>query len=118
MAVEHIGTDGCGSNILIKHNRFKDGRKVYIELRSHFQNDSYKQNLATTDNKGIGDARYHGEKRTFTIKTYYTIISKNFNLLEQSGVDHTLTQEQKVINFEAGLQEEKSISYSINAKSG
>ena len=36
-------------------------RKVYIELRSHFQNDFYKQNLATTVNKSIGNARYHGE---------------------------------------------------------
>ena len=44
-------------------------------------------------------------------------MSKNFNLLEQAGPAHTLTEEQKVIKFEAGLQEEKAISYSINAKS-
>ena len=44
-------------------------------------------------------------------------MSKNFNLLEQAQVAHTLTEEQKVIKFEAGLQEEKAISYSINAKS-
>ena len=44
-------------------------------------------------------------------------MSKNFNLLEQAEVVHTLTKEQKAIKFEAGLQEEKSISYSINAKS-
>ena len=43
---------------------------------------------------------------------------KIFNLLEQAGVAHTLTEEQKVVKFEAGLQEEKAISYSINAKSG
>ena len=45
-------------------------------------------------------------------------MSKNFNLLEQAGVAHNLTEEQKVIKFEVGLQEEKSISYSINAKPG
>ena len=44
-------------------------------------------------------------------------MSKNFNLLEQAGVVHTLTKEQKVIKFEAGLQEEKAINYIINAKS-
>ena len=118
MDVEHIGTGGCGSNILIKHKLSKDGRKVYIELRSHFQNDSYKQNVTTTSNKSIGYASCCGERRTLTLDTYYTIMPKNFNLLEQAGVDHTLTEEQKVIKFEAGLQEEKSISYSINAKSG
>ena len=69
LAVEHIGTDGCGSNILIKHKRYKDGKKIYIELRSHFHNDSYKQNLATTANKATGEAMYHGERRTFTLET-------------------------------------------------
>ena len=100
LAVEHIGTDVCGSIIIIKHKRSKDGKKFYIELRSHFQNDSHKQNLSTAANKAIGDKRYHGERRTFTLETYYTIMSKNFNILEQAGVDHTLTEEQKVIKFE------------------
>ena len=107
LAVKHIDTNGCGSNIIIKHEHSKDGR-----------NDSYKKNLSTTANKSIGDARYHGERRTFTLETYYTIMSKDFNLLEQAGVAHNLTKEQKVIKFEAGLKEEKYISYSINAKSG
>ena len=82
MAFEHIDTDDCGSNIIIKNKRSKYGRKVYIELRSHFQNDSYKQNVATAVNKSIGYARYHGEEIMFTLETYYTIMSNNFNLLE------------------------------------
>ena len=45
-------------------------------------------------------------------------MSKNFSVIEQAGVAYTLTEEQKLIKFEAGLQEEKDISYSINAKSG
>ena len=93
LSVENIGTDDCGSNILIRHKRSKDGSKVYIELRSHFYNDTYKQNLATTSNISIVDARCHGERRTFNIKTYYTIMSNNFNLLEQAEVAHTLTEE-------------------------
>ena len=107
MAVKHIGTYGCGSNILIKHKRSKYGGIFCIEIRSHFQNDSYKQNLATTANKAIGEGRYHYESRTFTLKTYYTIMSKNFNLLEQLGVANNLTKEQKVIKFESRIQEEK-----------
>ena len=107
MAAKRIGTDVCGSNVPMKHKRSKDGRKVYIELRSYFQNNSYKQNLAKTANKSIGEARYHGERRMFTLETYYIIMSKNFNLLEQAGVAHTLTEEQKVVKFEVGLKEEK-----------
>ena len=60
MAFEHIDTDDCGSNIIIKNKRSKYGRKVYIELRSHFHNDYYKKLLATTANKSIGYAMYHG----------------------------------------------------------
>ena len=89
-----------------------------IELRSQFQNDSYKQNLSTTSNKAIGDTRYHGERRTFNLEKYYTIVSKNSNILKQAGVAQTLIEEQRVVKFEAGLQEEKDISYIINAKSG
>ena len=89
-----------------------------IELRSQFQNDSYKQNLTTTSNKSIGYARYHGEEIMFTLETYYTIMSKDFNLLEQAGVAQTLIEEQRVVKFEAGLHDEKAISYIINAKSG
>ena len=42
----------------------------------------------------------------FTLEKYYIIMSKNFNLLEQAGVAHTLTEEQKVVKFEVGLKAE------------
>ena len=38
-------------------------------------------------------------------------------MLELAGTAHSLTEEQKIIKFEAGLKEEKAIIYSINSKS-
>ena len=42
LLVQHIGTTGCGSNLVIKHKRFKDSRRCYMELKSHFHNEAYK----------------------------------------------------------------------------
>ena len=117
LLVEHIGTVGCGSNLIIKHKRFKEGRRCYLELKSHFHNQAYKQNLATTANKSLAELKYYGDRRNFTLETYYDIISKNFNMLDMAGTAHLLTEEQKIIKFEAGLKEEKAISYSITSKS-
>ena len=114
--MEHIGTVGCGSNLIVKHKRVKEGRCYYFEL-SHFHNEAYKQNLAPLVNKSLSDSKCYGQRRNFTLETYYDIISKNFNLLELAGTAHLLTEEQKIIKFEAGLKEEKAISYSINSKS-
>ena len=36
LLVEHIDTVGCGSNQFIKRKRFKEGRRCYLELKSHF----------------------------------------------------------------------------------
>ena len=117
LLVEHIGTSGCGSNLVIKHKRFKDGRQCYQELKSHFHNEAYKQNLATTANKSLSEVKYYGERRNFTLETYYDIMSKNFNMLELAGIAHLLTEEQKIIKFESGLKEDKAINYSITSKS-
>ena len=117
LLVEHIRTTGCGSNLVIKHKRFKDGRRCYMELKSHFHNEAYKQNLATVANKSLSEVKYYGEIRNFSLETYYNIMLKNFNMLELAGVAHLLTEEQKIIKFEAGLKEDKAINYSINSKS-
>ena len=117
LLLEYIGAVGCGSNSIIKHKRFKEGRRCYLELKSHFHNQAYKQNLATMANKSLADLKYYGDRRNFTLETYYDIISKSFNMLEMAGTAHLLTEEQKIIKFEAGLKEEKAISYSITSKS-
>ena len=117
LLVEHVGTTGCGSNLVIKHKRFKDGIRCYMERKSHFHNEAYKQNLATAANKSFFEIKYYGERRNFPLETYYDIISKIFNMLELAGAAHLLTEEQKIIKFEAGLKEDKPINYSINSKS-
>ena len=66
LLVEHIGIVGCGSNRVIKHTSFKEGRHCYLELKSHFYYDAYKQNLATMSSKSLGDLKYYGERRNFT----------------------------------------------------
>ena len=117
LLVEHIRTTGCGSNFVIKHKRFKDGRRWYMELKSHFHNEAYKQNLATAANKSLSEVKYYDERRNFSLETYYDIMSKNFNMLELDVAAHLLTEEQKIIKFEAELKEDKAINYSINSKS-
>ena len=117
LQVEHIGTTGYGSNLVIKHKRFKNGRRCYRELKSHFHNEAYKQNLATAAHKSLSEGKYYDERRNFSLETYYNIMSKNFNMLELAGTAHLLTEEQKIIKFEAGHKEDKAINYSINSNS-
>ena len=88
-----------------------------MDLKSHFHNEGYKQNLATAANKSLGKVKYYGERRNFSFETYYDIISKNFNKLELTGTAHLLTEEQKIIKFAAGLKEDKAKNYSIDSKS-
>ena len=88
-----------------------------MELKSRFHNEAYKQNLATAANKLLGEVKYYGERKNFSLETYYDIMSKNFNMLELAGSAHLLSEEQKIIKFVAGLKEDKAINYSINSKS-
>ena len=116
LLVEHIGAVGRGSNLVVNHKGFKEGKRCYLELKSHFHNEAYKQNLATLVNKSLRDLKYFGKRIKFMLETYYNIISKNF-LLELAGTAHLLIKEQKIVKFKAGLKEEKAINYSINSKS-
>ena len=77
-----------------------------MELKSHFHNEAYKQNLALAANKSLSEVKYYGERRNFSFETYYDIISKNFNMLERARETHLLTEEQKIIQVEAGLKED------------
>ena len=43
---------------------------------------------------------YQGERRDFTLETYYDIMSRNLNFLDLVGAVHSLTEEQKGIKFE------------------
>ena len=116
LLVQHIGTTGVGSNIVIKYKVTKDGRACYVELKRHFQNATYIENKATAANKVIAETKYYGDRRHFTLETYYTLMSQAFLELDSAGVVHTLSEEQKITKFESGLVEDKAISYRIQAK--
>ena len=60
--------------------------------------------------------KYYGDIGNFSLETYNDVMSQNFNLLGLAGAAHPLTEEQKIIKFEAGLKEDKAINYSINSK--
>ena len=47
-------------------------------FKSHFHNEAYKQNLATAVNKSLSEVKYYGERRNFSLETYYDIMSNNF----------------------------------------
>ena len=73
--------------------------------------------MATLADKSLNEVKYRGERRNFTLGTYYDILSKNFNMLELAGIAHPLTEEQKIIKFKSRLKEDKAINYSITSKS-
>lgn len=79
LLVQHIGITRTDSNIARKYQVIKYGRKCYIDIKSHFQNASYKENLASGAKNKIRDAKYFGERRNFTLDTYYTIITGALN---------------------------------------
>ena len=116
LLVQHVGTTGTGSNIITRHKNSKNGRKCYVELKNHFMTESYGETKAQNAEKSIRDLTYSGEKRFFTIETYYDIFTKAFNDLDDAGGVYSLTEEQKINRFENGLREEKSIGYSISAR--
>ena len=39
--VQYVGTSGIGSNTVSHHNRSKNGRNCYIEVKVHFKTESY-----------------------------------------------------------------------------
>ena len=116
LLVQHIGSTGTGSNIIKKYKDNKNGRKCYMDIKFHFQNGAYRENMATAAENALREAKYYGDRRNFTLESYYTIMTNCFNNLELAGPAHALSEEQKVTKFESGLVEEKSIDYSIQCK--
>ena len=114
--LSHIGTTGIGSDIVNRHKRSKDGYTCYLELNRHFRNDSYLENMASLATTNISKAIYKGDRAHFTIETYYNIMSKSFNDLDQAGSAHSLTEQQKITKFEQGLKDKTAITWAITAK--
>jgi hypothetical protein len=114
--VQHVGTEGHGSNIVKQFKTTKNGYRCYHAFEAHFKNDAYLDNKATKADQAIQNATYRGDRRTFTLETYYGIMSNAFNDLSQSGPAHALNEQQKITKFENGLKDSTAISWAITAK--
>ena len=114
--IQYIGTEGVGSNIVNRFTRSKNGYQCYLDLDSHFRNDTHRENLASKANLSLSNVIYKGERRNFTLETYYSIMTKAFNDLALAGPTHALNEEKKVMTFEQGLRDPTAISWYITAK--
>ena len=114
--VQYVGTEGIGSNIINKYTRSKNGRQCYLDFESHFRNESYLTNKASAATASMNSSVYRGDRRNFTLETYYTVMSKAFNDLAEAGVAHSLNDVKKVSMFEQGLQEPQAIQWCIISK--
>ena len=94
--VEHIGNDGPGSNIINRLKTSKNGYQCFKEFVKQYKNDAYLENKTSSANQATSNAVYKGERRNFTLDTYYEIMNKAFNDLEEAGPSHILTSQQKV----------------------
>ena len=113
---QHIGTTGTGSNFIKNYEQSRNGYDCYRDIDSHFNNDTYKQNKASRANAALDKAIYVGEKRNFTIETYYNIMTKNFNLLASAGQTYVLNDSQKIQKFEKGIRDVNAIRYCVDSK--
>ena len=108
--VQHIGSEGIGSNIVKQFGTTKSGYRCYHAFDAHFKNDAYLENKATKADLAIQNATYKGDRRTFTLESYCNIMSSAFNDLNHSGIAHRLNEPQKVTKFETGLKDSNAIT--------
>ena len=116
LLVQHVGATGTGFNIISRHKYSKNRRKCYLELKGYFKTASYEETKPCSTEKKIRHARYFGERRNFTIESYYDVFAKAFYGLDDTGGVYKLSEKQKINKFESGLREEKAIIYSITAR--
>ena len=114
--VQHIGSEGIGSNIVKKFETTKSDYRCYHAFEAHLKNDAYLENKATKADLAIQNATYKGDMRTFTLESYYNIMSSAFNNLDHSRITHRLNEPQKVTKFETGLKDSNAITWAITAK--
>ena len=71
---------------------------------THFRNESFLKNKASSATKAVNNAIYKGDRQHFTLETYCGIMSKTFNDMEKAGNVHALNEQQKITTFENGLK--------------
>ena len=76
----------------------------YIDFRNNYRNQAYLGNQASAANWSLAKLKYKGERQFFSIETYYSIMTKAFNALQNAGPEHALNKDQKISTFEIGLK--------------
>ena len=99
---QYIGNKVVGSNIINKYHFTNNGRKCHQKFELHFWNDANLTNNATYATSTINRAVYNGDRRNFTLETYYTMMLKYFNDLSDLGYAHALNYTKKINAFEQG----------------
>ena len=112
---QYIG-DGEGKSLVEKEKLTRNGRSVWLTLRDHYESQAYKENLAAKANSMMKKAHYDGERRNFTIQTFYSIFSNAFNMLEEAGPAHALREAQKITAFTNGIRDAEATRCAINAR--
>ena len=88
LSLEHIGTEGADSDVVNCFERSRDGCAYYQALDDHFCNKVYLENVASAAEQKFSTAAYRGDRRTFTIESYYSTFSECFNHLDHAGPAH------------------------------
>ena len=55
--------------------------------------------MATAAENDMSTANYHGERKGFTMQTYYSIMSKAFQDLKDAGPEHELSEANMITKF-------------------
>ena len=63
------------------------------EFVKYYKNDAYLDNKTSSANQATSNAVYKGERRNFTLDTYYEIMNKAFNDLEEAGPSYALNSQ-------------------------
>lgn len=111
--VQYVGTEGPGSNIINRFATSKDGYRCHHEFTAHYEDASFLENKASMARQAINNAKYYGERRTFTLDKYYQIMTTSFNDLEKAGTSYALNEAQKVTEFEGGLKNETALHWHL-----
>ena len=116
MYLNAIGTNGNGSNLVIKHQQNKNGRLLHIDFKTHFANSTFLQNKATAASNQLRTLHYKGDRTRFKIEDYYTRITQCFNDLAAGGAQFALNEDQKVQQFQSGIEGSVAAQFHVNAK--
>ena len=114
--VQHLGSTGLGSSEVNRHSATRNGRQCHIDFQQHYANRTHLQNKAATANKTLDNTVYVGVRRNFDVETYYQRFQDAFNKLSKCGIEHRLSEPQKILKFQANIREKEATKFAISAK--